>query len=57
MAVRYYQDADKKYAFYRHTFDYGYKKSTWKPSTNYVVYRDAFQDRKINEMIWYLRLI
>ena len=40
------EEAGKKCVSYTHTFNYGYKKSTWKPSTTYVVCKDAFQDRK-----------
>lgn len=39
-------NAKKKWAFYNHTFSYGYKKSTWKPSTTYVVCRKVGQNRK-----------
>jgi hypothetical protein len=39
-------EAGKKWASYKHTFDYGYKKSTWKPSTTYVVCKNVYQDNK-----------
>lgn len=44
--IRKTKEDGKKWAAYKHEFSYGYKKSTWKPSTTYVVCTDVYQNNK-----------
>ncbi|MFW6014162.1 MAG: transposase [Nanoarchaeota archaeon] len=44
--IRQTDEIGKKCASYKHEFSYSYKKSTWNPSTRYVVCKDAFQDKR-----------
>lgn len=52
--IRQTEEAGKKWAAYKHKFSYGYKKSTWKPSTTYVICKNAYRTKKgdLHDMVF-----